>query len=222
MTVHQSLDRKLQKFLDETLNADTFQDLIIGNLYGDVDSLFEKIKVFIFSFTNSEHRQYIILKIIYFIRDQQYSELMAHNKNNISGETKVFGENRQSILDDMAIIADTSGISLNEEHLTKEEIQNLIQAVKNMSGTLEYFIARQNAANEVIFNTVDHFMQDMTSAVGKTRIFGKKFTMTTILSRVALLTANTAFGYGLEKTFDNIPEFIEKMNAGLQNAKLLE
>src|SRR5690606_34852040 len=99
-------------------------------------------------------------------------------------------------------------------HLTKEEFNELIRKIDDISETLYELAKRQNAANEIIYNSTEELRDDLVSILNKSRIFGKKFTFTNLACRIAVLTGNTAFGYVLEKGLDNMPEAINKLIDG--------
>lgn len=214
MPIEEALSRKLEKFLFETLWLDGFQGYIIGNFDGGRDSLLEKIKVFISNHKLLDHQQYLIRRILYHVRAEEFDENEAINSKNVESERSVFEENKQHLLDELTIIADQSNISISDEHLTKEEFNKLIRKIDDISETLYELAKRQNAANEIIYNSTEELRDDLVSILNKSRIFGKKFTFTNLACRIAVLTGNTAFGYVLEKGLDNMPQAINILIEG--------
>lgn len=214
MPIEEALSRKFEKFLFDTLWIDGFQGYIIGNFDGGRDSLLEKIKVFISNHKLLDHQQYLTRRILYHVRAEEFDENEAINSKNVESEKRVFEENKQHLLDELTIMADQSNTSISDEHLTNKEFNELIHKVDYISKTLYELVKRQNAANEIIYNSTEELRNDLVSILDKSRIFGKKFTFTNLACRIAVLTGNTAFGYVLEKGLDNMPEALNTLIEG--------
>lgn len=212
MAIDKSIDGKFEAFLTDSFSVESFQGYLIDSFNDGENSLLTKLTKFIYSFKSLDHRKYILRKILYYVKENSYDENETFNKNQPDAERRVFEKNKTMLLDELAIIADEFNVSVGDEHLTKEEFNELARVIKDISTNLYELITKQNAANEVIYNSVEELRGDLTSIMEKSRIFGKEFTITNLVLRIAMMTGKSVYSHSLGKGIDHASTFIKTLS----------
>lgn len=186
MTINKILDNKLEQYINKSLPKFLVYQYFGGHS-DNVDLLIDRIDDFVYGISKDEHKMYCLRYFHNYIANIQLedSNTISRDKENIR---VWFEEKKALMLGHIALELDDIGDSLSDEIFTAVEFEEFKSKLSDIAASIFEFQQRQEAANEVIYNSVEELRDQLISDAEKGKIFGKEFVKQQLAGKVIDMT----------------------------------
>ncbi|WP_282635789.1 hypothetical protein [Sphingobacterium thalpophilum] len=210
MAINTLLERKIKKFTRDEI--DEFEIVsCCASIGADPEEIIEKIKDFVRQFGNKSHLEYVLRKILQYLDTVNFTESNSYASYNVES-LKSFKENLDEIKDYIILELDFLDINLDDEMYSKEEFDNLLHKIDSISEMLFDFQKRNEAAYEVIYNSVDEIKNELKASAEKGKVFGKEFVEQYLTGKIM----DMAFKGSMFALLSQAPEKISELSEHIE------
>lgn len=173
MALNEVLDRKINKIFglreDNTLDVGFNTKSWLDN----IESLMNFVK-------DDESKEYVLKRAITVLSGKIRLEICEQTMDLIGNEEALeiyesSSDNLSDFVDDLRIKLYDYGFNYSDEMFTKDEFEDLKSKLSDIAQSIYKFQQRQDAANEIIFNSVEELRDEFIKEAEKGKIFGKEF-----------------------------------------------
>jgi len=188
MNLDAVLDGKLESFLKNDLDKTTIV-AFCSSMVPNPARIIEDIDDFIGDVSKIEHKVYLLRNILDYIDSIEFTEdlVTAYTSYNDQARAR-FDENIALVNGHIILMLHDFNYKLDDEVFTNEEFESFKEQLSQIAKNLYEFQTRQEAANELIYNSVDELKEELIKNAEKGKIFGKKFVQEQIAGKIMDMT----------------------------------
>ncbi len=204
MTVNSILDSKFDAFKNQYLQPFPLELAMIRATPNKPELYRTRISEFVNSF-NLTNREYILRKFLDWLNNYKLEEKSFHQSAETTEEKAIFLSSKFGILkEDFLLELQNISDDLNAEMFNNEEWEELKSKIDTISEQLVELIKRNNAGQELIYDSVEEIKEELLSKAESGRIFGKEFVTQQLSGKILDMAFKGSFFAMLSKSPENL------------------
>ncbi|GAA4137910.1 hypothetical protein GCM10022216_14450 [Sphingobacterium kyonggiense] len=207
MVTNDILDRKIEVLHQSHLHFILVEQTLAG-FAKDINPITDRIDDFILDLSTDIRKEYCLLKFLHHFQSLDFEKIRKRYNEN---SELVFNKNKQLVIDHIALMLEELDVKFDTEIFSNKEFEALKAEISKLANTIFEFQTRQEASNEVIFNSVEEIKDQLISDAEKARIFGKEFVKQQLAGKLIEMSFKggaAAFLNHLPSHLNNIQKFI--------------
>lgn len=212
MNLNEILDRKLFSYLDRHLTKSTIVTMC-SSIGAKPKFVIDKIDDLLME-VDYEYEGYLIQKLLEYFNSEEFfteNNITAYTSNTPEAYER-FVYNFTLVKDHLILKLNKLSIKIDDEIFTDKEFDDLKDMLYDISKNIYDIQKKQDAAHEVLYDSINEIHEELIKNAEKGRVFGKEFVKEQLAGKVIDMTFKGGAGAFLTKfttDFGELPSFIK-------------